>query len=147
MAKALEMALAAQEKDEVPVGAIIADYQGKIVASAYNLKESTSNPCAHAEILAIEQACQTLNTWRLNGYVLYVTLEPCLMCMAAISQARLDGVIFGAYDEKFGGGSNYQNPLFQKKLNHHFSIMGGINQQACAKLLKEFFKKKRIKQK
>ena len=140
---ALQLAKHAALQGEVPVGAVIADYQGKIVAQAANQKESAVNPCGHAEILALTAAAKQLNTWRLSGHLIYVTLEPCLMCMAAISQARLDGVIFAAYDAKFGGAALYQQPVWQKKINHRLSIIGGIGQNAASQILRNFFQQKR----
>ncbi|MBP5296399.1 MAG: nucleoside deaminase [Bacteriovoracaceae bacterium] len=143
MAQALAMAQQAAKQGEVPVGAVIANLQGKIIAQSGNQKESTANPCGHAEILAITQAAHQLQTWRLNGHLIYVSLEPCLMCMAAISQARLDGLIFAAYDAKFGGVALYHQAAWQKKINHRLAIIGGFQQLQSAALLREFFQQKR----
>ncbi len=143
MAQALAMAQQAAQQGEVPVGAVITDLQGKIIAQSGNQKESTANPCGHAEILAITQAAHQLKTWRLNGHLIYVSLEPCLMCMAAISQARLDGLIFAAYDAKFGGVALYHQAAWQKKINHRLAMIGGFQQTQSAALLREFFQRKR----
>ncbi|MEI7668333.1 MAG: nucleoside deaminase, partial [Erysipelotrichaceae bacterium] len=101
MRMALKQATIAQSKDEVPVGAIIVK-EGKVIARAHNLRESSQRALAHAEMLAIDKACRKLNTWRLEGCVLYVTLEPCAMCAGASILARLDGVVYGAKDPKAG---------------------------------------------
>tara|TARA_R110002072_G_scaffold288917_1_gene455480 strand:+ start:160806 stop:161279 length:474 start_codon:yes stop_codon:yes gene_type:complete len=142
---AIEEAEKAYRLDEVPVGAVIVDSDGKIVSKAHNDKEKTNNPCGHAEILAIQKASSEISNWRLSGYHLYVTLEPCLMCMGAIMSARLDSLTFGAYDKKGGSLSlGYRIP-FDTKLNHRFSVAGGVEHFRCSKMLSDFFKEKRNK--
>ncbi len=140
---ALEQAELAYRLGEVPVGAICVSGQGKILSRAHNLKESTSNPCGHAEVLALIGAAKNLNEWRLLNATLYVTLEPCPMCFDAIRQARLKNVIFGAYDLK--GGALSLGYFFHKdkRLNHNFQVMGGICHFRCANILSSFFKEKR----
>lgn len=145
MSMALRMAKKAAKKDEVPVGAVIVRH-GKVLASAYNLRESKKNPLAHAEILAIEKASKKLKGWRLVDCELYVTLEPCPMCAGAIINSRIDNVYFGAYDGKAGAfGSVYD--LAQGKLNHTPSVQGGILKEECALMLSSYFKGKRNKHK
>lgn len=140
---ALNMAKKAYKKDEVPVGAVIVR-NGKIIAKASNARETKKNPLAHAEILAIKKAAKKLRCWRLTGCTLYVTLEPCPMCAGAIINARIDEVVFGAYDPKAGAfGSVYD--LAQGKLNHTPRVTGGVLQPKCAKLLIDYFREKRKK--
>jgi len=139
---ALEEAEKAFEKDEVPVGAVIAR-QGKILAKAHNLRQSAHDPTAHAEILAIRKAAKKLGDWRLEGCEIYVTKEPCPMCAGAIQQARFAKLIYGCKDEKGGYAGSLYNVLSDKKLPHQVEVVSGVEQEACAKLLKDFFKKKR----
>ena len=141
MLMAINMAKKAQIKDEVPVGAIIV-YQGKVIAKAGNMRESKRDPLAHAEILAIHKAAKKRGGWRLNGCTLYVTLEPCPMCAGAIVNARIDAVVFGAYDPKAGAfGSLYD--LSEGKLNHKPKITGGVLEKPCAQIIKNYFRNKR----
>ena len=137
------MAKKAAAKDEVPVGAVIVR-GGKVIASAYNLREKRRSPLAHAELLAIEKAAKRLGGWRLTGCSLYVTLEPCPMCAGAIIHARIETVVFGAYDPKGGAMGSLYN-LAEGKLNHMPQIVGGVMQADCALLLTDYFKAKRAK--
>ncbi len=144
MAAAIDMAKKAAAKDEVPVGAVIVK-DGRIIAKACNLRETRKSPLAHAELLAIGKAAKRLGGWRLPGCTLYVTLEPCPMCAGAIINARLENVVFGAYDPKGGAlGSLYD--LCEGKLNHKPLCVGGVLQEDCATLLTDYFKLKRRKQ-
>lgn len=143
MDKALENAHQAARLDEVPVGAVIADTYGKIIAIAHNTKEKEQQACHHAEILALSEASKQMGSWRLNEHNLYVTLEPCPMCMAAILQARLNAVFFGAYDPKGGSVSLGYNFHKDKRLNHNFKVYGGFKHLECSKLVSDFFKQKR----
>ena len=145
MRLALREAAKAAAIDEVPVGAVVIR-EGKVVARAHNKRETGKNPCAHAELLAIQKAAKKLGGWRLPGCQLYVTLEPCPMCAGAILNARLEEVYFGAYDPKAGcfGSLCYLNAL---PFNHHPQITGGILQEECARILKEYFRQKRKKSK
>lgn len=140
---ALEEAEKAYRKNEVPVGALLADRDGKILAKTHNLKEGAHDPCGHAEILAIIQAANKLGCWRLAGCHLLATLEPCPMCLAAAGQARLARVTFGAYDPKGGALSLGYNFHSDGRLNHRFAVAGGIRHYRCAALLSRFFKEKR----
>ena len=140
---AIEQAKMAATLGEVPVGAVIIDCDSKqIIAKAYNLTEANNDPTAHAEILAIREACKNLNTPRLTNCDIFVTLEPCPMCAAAISFARFRRLYFGAYDPKSGGVEN--GAIYNQPTCHHKpEVIGGIEEFACAGLLKEFFAGKR----
>jgi tRNA(adenine34) deaminase len=140
MAFALEEAAEAGSLGEVPVGAVIADKNGRIIAAAGNRRTLLHTPTAHAEMLAIEQAAQKTGDWRLTGCSIYVTLEPCPMCAGAIAQARMRRLVFGAYDEqcgavwsKFNMYEHIPGPMFR----------GGVRQEECAALLSDFFAKQR----
>ena len=143
MRRALSLAEAAAEKDEVPVGALIV--QGDtVIAEAYNLREASKCATHHAEILAIEEACRRLGGWRLPNCKLYVTLEPCPMCTGAIINARIDEVIFGAYDPKAGAcGSLVDSPALP--LNHKAAVTGGVLEEECKNALSAYFRQKRKK--
>lgn len=147
MNKAIELAKQAASIDEVPVGAIVVDFSDnvnpKIIGSAYNLRETKQSPTAHAELLAIEQASKTKKSWRLSNCVVYVTLEPCIMCAGLMHQARINKCIFGAYDKKAGALASLYKINEDTRLNHNFEIIGGVLEKDCAKLLSDFFKKKR----
>jgi tRNA(adenine34) deaminase len=143
MDEALIEAEKAYRSDEVPIGAVIIDSQGTILGRAHNIKEHSNNPCGHAEILAIIDAGEKINNWRLTNCSLFVTLEPCPMCMGAIVQARLSRLYFGAYDKKGGAISLNYNLYKDKRLNHNFEIVGGVKHYESSKLLSRFFKEKR----
>ncbi|MBI4925079.1 MAG: nucleoside deaminase [Bdellovibrio sp.] len=135
------LAIKAKERDEVPVGALLVQ-EDKIIAKAHNLKESQQNPLAHAEILAISKAAKKLNTWRLHGLTLIVTLEPCLMCLAACQQARISKVIYGAKDHKGGALSLGYFFNHDKRLNHRFEAVF-YDFKPSGKILSDFFKARR----
>lgn len=139
---ALELAKKAGESGEVPVGAVIVDKNGDIVAKAYNLRETQKNAVAHAELIAIENACDILGGWRLSGCTLYVTLEPCPMCAGAIVNSRIDRVVFGAYDMQAGCCGSVAN-FNSYPFNHSFEILGGVMEDECREVLTAFFNKKR----
>ncbi len=142
---ALKEAQKAKELDEVPIGAVIV-LNGKVIAKAHNLREKNQSATAHAEVLAINKACKKLNSWRLNGCVLYVTLEPCTMCVGASILSRVDGIVYGAKDSKGGSlGSLYDISLI-KGFNHYPWIQSNICEDECSLILKEFFKNKRKNQ-
>lgn len=143
MSLALEQARRALALDEVPVGAVIVQ-EGKVIASGCNLRELDRRATAHAELLAIEQACRTLGGWRLPRCTLYVTLEPCPMCAGAIINARIDRVVFGAYDYKAGSCGSLIN-LFELPYNHKPQLTAGVLEQECSELLTSFFRRKRQK--
>lgn len=130
--------------DEVPVGAIIVK-DGKIIARAHNLRETLRDATAHAEILAINEACRALGGWRLLDCTMYVTLEPCPMCAGALVNSRIKTLIFGTRDPKGGACGSLYNIVADERLNHRIEIIEGVLQDECSKLLKEFFKSKRKK--
>lgn len=140
---ALKEAKKAAKKDEVPVGAVVVK-DGKIIARAHNLRERRKQPDAHAEMIALKKAAKKLGGWRLTGCTLYVTLEPCPMCAGAVINARVDNVVFGAYDSKAGAFGSLYN-LAEGKLNHRPKVTGGILHNECAQLLRSYFKAKRRK--
>ncbi len=142
MEEALKLAQKANKKGEVPIGAVIVR-NGKIISKGFNKREKTQNAIMHAEIVAIEKACKKLGSWRLDDCEIYVTLEPCLMCLGAIINSRIKKLVFGASDNK----SCTKEFLLSKNnsLNHNLEIESGILEEDCAKLLKEFFKNARKK--
>lgn len=142
MKSAIYRARIAAKNGEVPVGAVVVK-GGKIISEAYNLVETNRDPTAHAEMLAIRCACEIINSPRLVGCDLYVTLEPCAMCAQAISFARISRLYFGAYDEKGGGVENGARIFSHSTCNHKPEVYGGINESECGELLKEFFREKR----
>ncbi len=144
MKEAIKQAKKAAQKDEVPIGCVIVK-DDQIIARAYNKREMKQCSTAHAEILAIEKACKKLGSWRLEDCDLYVTLEPCPMCSGAIIQSRIRNVIFGTYDPKGGCMGSNMNINDVRGFNHYPDIEGGILQDECSRLLKEFFKAKRKK--
>ncbi|HHW21638.1 MAG TPA: nucleoside deaminase [Clostridiaceae bacterium] len=138
MMEAINEAKKAFELGEVPVGAVIV-CDGKIISRAHNLRETSSQAIAHAEILAIQEACSILGSWRLDDCDLYVTLEPCPMCAGAIINARIKSVYYGAYDPK-GGACGSVVDLFKKgSFNHSPVLYAGIMEEECESLLKSFF--------
>jgi tRNA(adenine34) deaminase len=141
MRQALCEAKKALGEDEVPVGAVLVK-ENKILHRAYNQTILKSDPTAHAEVLAIRAACHTFNNHRLPDCDLYVTLEPCAMCLGALIQARIKRLIFGAYDPKAGAVKSIMRFPFEKT-NHRLEIKGGILEAECGKILKDFFKAKR----
>ena len=141
MRMALALAESAREIDEVPVGAL-AVRDGEVIATAYNTRESSKCATHHAEILAIERACAALGGWRLPGVTLYVTMEPCAMCAGAIINARIPRVVYGAPDLRFGAFGSLIN-LASVPLNHTPEVVGGVLENECVGILKEYFKGKR----
>ncbi|MBN2711176.1 MAG: tRNA adenosine(34) deaminase TadA [Planctomycetes bacterium] len=142
MAMAFKAAEEAYSQDEVPVGAVI--FAGdELVAKAWNQRETLQDPTAHAEILAITQAASALETWRLEGCTMYVTLEPCAMCAGALVLARLDRVVYGADDPKAGACGSVIDVLGCEKLNHHVELTKGVMADECGAILTDFFRKKR----
>lgn len=139
--EAYKQALKAFNLDEVPVGAIIVK-NNKIIARAYNKKEINNDPLGHCEILAIRKAARKLGTWRLNGCDIYITLEPCLMCLGAIIHARIDNIYYGVSDPRYGAIEGKMRLLEENDFNHRPKCLK-INDEKCGKLLKDFFKIKR----
>ena len=141
MRLAIELAKEAAEHDEVPIGALIVRGD-EIIAWARNLREQRKSATAHAEIVAIEEACRTLGGWRLHGCTLYVTLEPCAMCAGASINARLDRVVYGAYDRRFGALGSLCS-LHELPFNHALNVRAGVLEEECRTLLSDYFKAKR----
>ncbi len=140
MGLALDEAEIAFNQYEVPVGAVIVSKDGRVISKAYNLKEKDFNPLAHAELIAIEQAAKDLKNWRLEECTVYVSLEPCPMCLSAMVQARIKRLVFGAYDVKGGALSLGYNFNSDKRLNHNFSVTGGVEHYRSSQLLSRFFR-------
>lgn len=139
---ALKEAQKAALIDEVPVGCIIV-LNDKIIAKAHNKKETTNDPCGHAEIIAIRKACKKISNWRLENCEMYVTIEPCIMCSGAIIQSRIKKVFYGAKDNKGGGLGTSINVLEAKNINHEPEVYGGILLEECSKIISDYFKTKR----
>ncbi len=142
MREAIKQSLKAEKLDEVPIGAIIVK-DNKIISRAYNKMESEQVATNHAEILAINKACKKLKSWRLDDCELYVTIEPCAMCAGAISNARIKKVYFGAKNEKSGCAISKYPVLTDSGLNWTVEFEGGILEEDCAKIIKNYFKCKR----
>jgi len=142
MTQAFAEAQAALAADEVPVGAVIV-HEGQVIAAAHNGREQLRDPTAHAEMIAITQAAASLNSWRLEGCTLYVTLEPCPMCAGAILQARIGTVVYGAADPKAGAVSSLFQLLSDSRLNHRTEVVEGVMAEPCGQILTDFFVAKR----
>lgn len=144
MKRALELASEAEKLGEVPVGALVV-CDGKVVAEAYNRKETDNDPLGHAEIYALQAAAKNLGRWRLSECTLYVTLEPCVMCAGAIVQSRIDRVVYGASDPKAGAVHSVMNVLSNVNLNHSPEVLPGVCEELASAQLKSFFKSLRDK--
>ena len=142
MKAAIRQAEKAEKEDEVPIGAVIVK-GGKIIARAHNTVEKTQDATCHAEISAIKKACKKLKSWRLDGADIYITVEPCAMCAGAIANARLKKAYFGAYELKSGCAESKYPVLKDNGLNHSTEYEGGILENKCAEILKNYFKQKR----
>jgi len=138
MSAALDEARRAGEKEEVPVGAVVV-CDGEILGRGHNLREGTGDPTSHAEIVAIREAAARRGGWRLTGATLYVTLEPCIMCVGAVLQARLSSLVFGCYDPKGGACGSLYDFSDDIRLNHSFTVYGGVRGSEAAELLTRFF--------
>jgi tRNA(adenine34) deaminase len=138
MREAIAVAQASLVSNDVPVGALIVDPSGKVIATGTNEREAKSDPTAHAEIVAMRKAAT--NGWRLDNHTLVVTLEPCAMCAGAIAQARISKVIFGAWDEKAGAVGSIWDVLRDPRAIHRVEVESGVLQEECAALLSEFFR-------
>ena len=128
---------------DVPVGALIVDEAGRIVARSRNQKEVSGDPTAHAEILAMRKASEVTGNWRLEGFKLVVTLEPCVMCAGAIVASRLEEVVFGAFDNKLGAGGSIYDVLRDPRLGNPLRVTGGVMEPECSELLRAFFRARR----
>ncbi|MGN6578966.1 MAG: tRNA adenosine(34) deaminase TadA [Bordetella sp.] len=146
MALALDQARLAATAGEVPVGAVVVDAAGAVLGAGYNRTITDSDPTAHAEIVALRAAAARLANYRLPGLSLYVTLEPCVMCMGAMMHARLARVVFGAADPKTGACGSVLDVGAVDKINHHTTVCGGVMAESCGGLLREFFRERRRKE-
>lgn len=146
MRAAIDEARKAEAIGEVPIGAVIVK-DGDIISKAYNLREIEQRAIAHAELLAIDEACKKLGTWRLSETTLYVTLEPCPMCAGAIVLSRIDRVVYGATDPKGGCAGTLMNLLQEERFNHQVQVTSGVLEQECSTMLSNFFKQLREKKK
>ena len=145
MQLALVQAAQAQQLGEVPVGAVLVDAQGELLATGFNRTIIDHDPTAHAEIVALRAGAQQVQNYRLPGASLYVTLEPCAMCLGAMLHARLSRVVFGAPDPKTGACGSVLNLALEKQVNHHTQVEGGVLAQECGDTLRQFFKERRSK--
>ena len=143
MQQAIELARGASNFDDVPVGALIVNEQGEILATGQNLREKDNDPTAHAEIVAIKNAGNTIGNWRLDDLTLVVTLEPCVMCAGAIAQSRMKRLVFGAFDEKAGAVGSIWDVIRDPRALTKVEVVSGVLADECAVLLKDFFNKKR----
>jgi tRNA(adenine34) deaminase len=143
MQVALEQAAESAEAGEIPVGAVVV-VSGEVVATGQNRSIRDSDPSAHAEVVALRAAGNTLSNYRLTDATLYVTLEPCVMCIGAIVQGRVTRVVFGAYDPKAGAAGSVIDLTGSPAFNHRFDIMGGVLAEECGAVLKEFFTERRL---
>ena len=143
--KAMQLALdeANRSGSDVPVGAVLIDPDGNVVASAHNEREATADPTAHAEILAIQRAGKASKKWRLDQLTMVVTLEPCVMCAGAIIAARIPRLVFGAFDDRVGGAGSRYDLVRDSRLGSPVEVITGVMQQECSKVLKDFFEKRR----
>ena len=143
MGTALREAVKAGDRGEVPIGAVVVR-DGKIIGRGYNLREGKNDPAAHAELIAIRRASKKLGNWRLTGATLYVTLEPCIMCMGLILLARIDRVVFGCRDPKGGAAGSLYDLSNDGRLNHRVELTSGVRETECSTLLTEFFRALRL---
>jgi len=142
MRLALKEASLAFQRGEVPVGAIISKDE-KVISSSHNLRETSKDPSAHAEILVIRDATKISDSWRLTGLTLYVTKEPCIMCAGALVNSRIARLVYGCRDEKAGGVDSLYQILNDKRLNHQVEVVSGVLDEECAAILRNFFKERR----
>ncbi|GEM05879.1 tRNA-specific adenosine deaminase [Halolactibacillus miurensis] len=146
MQLAIQEALKAETIGEVPIGAVLV-YDGEVIASSFNLRETLETTASHAEMIVIDQGNQHFNSWRLEDCTLYVTLEPCPMCAGTIVQSRIKRVVFGALDPKAGCAGSLMNLLQDDRFNHQVDVTSGVEEEVCASLLQNFFKKLREQKK
>lgn len=143
MRRALALAAEAAAADEIPVGAVVLDSAGRIVAEGRNHREETHDPTGHAEVAALRDAAASVGSWNLEGHTLVVTLEPCIMCAGAILQARIGRVVFGAWDDKAGAAGSMYDLLRDRRLPYRAEVVGGVEADAATALLRDFFEQRR----
>ena len=145
MRKAIEAAKAAQDLDEIPIGACLIDADGELLAAAGNRTITSSDPTAHAEILVLREAGKKIGNYRLTETTLYTTIEPCAMCAGALVNARVERLVFGAHDERFGAVKSVFQICDTSSLNHQIDITAGVLAEECRKLMQDFFRSRRVK--
>ena len=143
MALALEEAKKAGQMQEVPIGAVLVSDSGDLLSVSHNRTMASADPTAHAEILALQEGSRKLSNYRLLNTILYVTIEPCIMCMGAILHARVSKLIFGAPDPNWGAAGSVYNFADDKRFNHQPEVISGVCRDQCAALMREFFRSKR----
>ncbi|HEP1818528.1 TPA: tRNA adenosine(34) deaminase TadA [Streptococcus suis] len=146
MNQALAEAKKSLEKEEIPIGCVIVK-DGQIIGRGHNAREELNQAIMHAEIMAIQEANQTVGNWRLLDTTLFVTIEPCVMCSGAIGLARIPQVVYGAANQKFGAAGSLYDILTDQRLNHRVEVETGILEEACAKIMQDFFRQRRERQK
>ena len=144
MRLALAEAAKAYARGEIPIGAVLVrNEDGTVVSRGHNLRESKNDATAHAEMEAIREACARLNRWRLSGLTLYVTIEPCAMCAGALVNSRIDRLVYGSTESKFGAVESIFNVVNHRLLNHRLSVTAGVLEDECRQLMKDFFRMRR----
>ena len=143
MRQALEEAHLAAREDEVPVGAVLVAHDGAVLARAHNQTIARCDPTGHAEIIALREASQAVGNFRLLNTTIYVTIEPCIMCVGALLQARVARIVFGAWDPKWGGAGSLYNLADDARLNHTISVQGGVLEEECRTVMQDFFRARR----
>ncbi|QPE06117.1 nucleoside deaminase [Microbacterium schleiferi] len=143
MSRALQLAQEAGAAGEVPVGAVILDETGAVIGAGRNLREATTDPTAHAEIIAMREAARVRGSWNLEGCTLVVTLEPCLMCAGALLQAHISRLVFGAWDDKAGAAGSLYDVVRDRRLPVRAEVIGGVEADAAASVLRDFFADRR----
>jgi tRNA(adenine34) deaminase len=144
MRAALEEARLSLESRDVPIGAVVLDAGGSVIGQGHNVRERDHDPTGHAELVAVRRAAEAMGEWRLSGCTLVVTLEPCTMCAGAIVLARLDRLVFGAYDPKAGAVGSLWDVVRDRRLNHRPEVVGGVLAEECTALLDDFFAHQRL---
>ncbi|MGO1511205.1 MAG: tRNA adenosine(34) deaminase TadA [Actinomycetaceae bacterium] len=143
MDRALELGIEAGARGDVPVGAVVLDEAGRVVGEGANRREADADPTAHAEVLALRAAAAATGQWRLEGCTLVVTLEPCTMCAGALVLARVDRLVFGAWDAKAGATGSVRDVVRDSRLNHRVEVVPGVREAECSGVLEEFFRDRR----
>jgi tRNA(adenine34) deaminase len=144
MRTALDEADRARESGDVPIGAVVVDASGSVVGRGHNVRERDGDPTGHAELVALRRAAETRGQWRLSGCTLVVTLEPCTMCAGALVVARVDRLVFGAFDPKAGAVGSLWDVVRDRRLNHRPEVVGGVLAEECSALLDDFFGHRRL---
>ena len=148
MRMALREAIKAYQQGEIPIGAVLVNNEdGEVIAAGYNLRERTMDATAHAEMEAIRKGCHALKRWRLSGCTLYVTIEPCAMCAGALVNSRIDRLVYGSNESKFGAVESIFNVVNNKILNHRMEVTAGVLEDECRQLMKSFFSMRRLQNK